>query len=126
MSLINCKAELKLKWTMYCALSAAGADSVNSNSNNINFTFKGTELYVSVVALQARDNQKLSKILSKAFEKSVYWNEFKTKGNNKNTTFEFRCFLELNFVGVNRLFALVYTNEDENSKRFETLTYQKA
>ena len=35
MSLINCKAELKLKWTMYCALSAAGADSVNSNSNNI-------------------------------------------------------------------------------------------
>ena len=51
MSLINCKAELKLKWTMYCALSAAGADSVNSNSNNINFAFKGTELYVSVVAL---------------------------------------------------------------------------
>ena len=26
--LINCKVELKLKWTKYCVLSAAGANSV--------------------------------------------------------------------------------------------------
>ena len=29
MSLINCKAELKLKWTKHCVLSAAGNDNVN-------------------------------------------------------------------------------------------------
>ena len=36
---------------------------------------------------------------------------------------EFRYFLESNFVGVNRLFVLVYTNKDDNSKRFKTQKY---
>ena len=30
MLLINCKVELKLKWTKYCIFSAAGADNVNN------------------------------------------------------------------------------------------------
>ena len=34
MPLINCKVELKLKWTKYCVLSAAGADNVNDNVND--------------------------------------------------------------------------------------------
>ena len=29
MPLINCKIELKLKWTKYCVLSAAGNDNDN-------------------------------------------------------------------------------------------------
>ena len=39
--------------------------------------------YVSIVALSARDKQKLSKSLSKGFERSFYWNEYKTKNENK-------------------------------------------
>ena len=42
--LINCKVELKLKWTKYCVLSAAGNDNVNNNdSDNIIFTVKDTQ-----------------------------------------------------------------------------------
>ena len=37
--LINCKVELNLKWTRYCALSSADAD-VNDNDGNIIFTIK--------------------------------------------------------------------------------------
>ena len=61
MPLINCKVELKLKWTKYCVLSAAVADNVNNNSNTNNFDFiiKDTELYVPVVTLSARYNQNL-------------------------------------------------------------------
>ena len=55
-------------------------------ANNIIFTIKDTKLDVPVVTLSARDNQKLSKLLSKVFERSVYWNEYKTKSENKNTT----------------------------------------
>ena len=47
---------------------------------------KAQKLYVLVVTLSARDNQKLSNLLSKGFERSVYWNEYKTKNENKNTT----------------------------------------
>ena len=44
MSLINCKIELKLNWTKCCAMSAAGADNVNANSNNIILIMKDTKL----------------------------------------------------------------------------------
>ena len=74
MPLINCKVELKSKWTKYYVLSAAGNDNTNSNLNDITFTIKDTKLYVLVVILSVKDNQKLSILLSKGFERSVYWN----------------------------------------------------
>ena len=47
MLLIDCKVELKLKWTKYCNFSAPGNHIVNNNkSNNIIFTIKVTQLYV--------------------------------------------------------------------------------
>ena len=60
---------------------------------------KDTKFYVPVIILSAKVNQKLSKLLSKQFEISVYWNEYKTKKNqNKNTTNENRYFLASNFL----------------------------
>ena len=126
MPFINCKVELKLKWTKYCFLYAAGNESIindNDNANNIIFTITYTKLYVLVVTLSARDNQKLSKLLSKGFERSVYWKKYKTKSESKNKTNEFRYFLESNCVGVNRLFDLVYPHRNNDSKRFETRKY---
>ena len=55
-------------------MSANGHDNDNGNANNIIFTIKGTKLYVPVVVLSTGDNQKLSKLLSKGFERSVYDN----------------------------------------------------
>ena len=63
-------------------LSAAFCNSdVNGNAddNNIIVTIKETKLFVSVLTLSARDKQELSTHLSKRFERSVYWNEYKTK-----------------------------------------------
>ena len=54
---------------------------------------------------------------------SVYWNEYKTKSGNKNTTNKYRYFVESNFVEVNRLFVLVYTNEANNAKRVNDRKY---
>ena len=79
----------------------------NPDSDNITSTIKATKLYHPVVILSGKDNQK-------GFERSVYWNEYKTKSENENTTNEYRYFLELNYIGVNRLFALVYSNQDDN------------
>ena len=57
MPLINCKVEIKLRWTKYCVLCVAGADNTNDNdSDNIIFTIKDTKLYVPVVSLSSRDN----------------------------------------------------------------------
>ena len=58
----------------------------DANSNKIIFTIKDAKLYVPVVTLSAKDNQKLSKFLTKGFKRSVYWNEYKVKIENKNVT----------------------------------------
>ena len=95
MPLINCKVELKLRRTKHFVLSVVGTDKANGNNddNNIIFTIEDTKLYVRIVTLSAKDNQKLSKLLSKGSERSVYWNEYKIKSDNKTRTNEFTFFL---------------------------------
>ena len=102
---------------MQCVLDLGCVDNANANSNNVIFTIKDIKLYVPVVTLSPNDNQKLSKLLSKGFERSVYWNGYKTKGENKDTTNEYRYFLKSNFRGVNKLFVLVYSNTENGAKR---------
>ena len=75
-------------------MSVAAVNNKETSSNNIIFTIKDTKLYVPVVTLTAKDNQKLSKWLSKGFERLVDWNEYKTKSENINKTNEYRYFVE--------------------------------
>ena len=98
-------------------------DHANADSNNIIFTIKDTKWYVPVITLLAKDNQKLPILVSKGFERLVYWNEYKTKSWNKNTTNECRYLTEANFLRVNRLFVLTDPNEDASVKRFSGKKY---
>ena len=86
-------------------------------------SFGSTVSSQSIVTLSAKDNQKLSKILSKGSERPVSWNEYQTKSENKNTKNKYKYFLELNFVGVNILFALIYLNRNNDLKRFNARKY---
>ena len=52
--------------------SCADDHNINDNPNKIIFTIKDSKLYVSTETLLAKDNWKLSKLLSKGFERSVY------------------------------------------------------
>ena len=79
MVLLNCKVELKFKWIKYYVLALTDADNANADSNDTIFSIKDTKLYAPVVILSAKENQKLSKLLRKDFERSVYWNENKKK-----------------------------------------------
>ena len=100
--LFNCKVELKIWWTKYCVLSVAGTD--NANGNNDGNNIKDTKLYVLVVTLSARDNKKSWKPLSKRFERSVYWNNYKTKA---------KAIQQIEFVG--QLKKLDNTNANAES-----------
>ena len=61
------------------SVASADNDNANANSDKITFNIKDTKLYVPVVTLP----EKLSKLLSKGFERSVYWNEY-LKKSEKN------------------------------------------
>ena len=69
MPLINCKAELSLKWYENCILSIAGTAAT--------FAITDTKLYVPFVTLKTEDNVKLSKLLNEGFKRLVYWNKYK-------------------------------------------------
>ena len=73
----------------HCVLFVAGADNDDPNPNNIISTIKDIKLYVPVVTSSAKDNEKLSKLLSKGFQRTVYWNEYKTKSKSKSMTNEY-------------------------------------
>ena len=76
-----------------------------------------TQSYTSLLSLyQQKTTEDYQNF--KGFERSVFWNENKTKSENKNTTNEYRYFLESNFVGVNKLYVLVYSNANDNAKRY--------
>ena len=71
-SLSNCKVELTTRWTKHCVLSIVGAANASddgANSYNINFARIDTRLCVPIFTLSAKDNQKLSKLYTKGFEK---------------------------------------------------------
>ena len=61
--------------------------------------------------------------LQKDLKDPFIQNEYKAEKYNKNTINEFRYFLVSSFVGVNRLFVLVYSNEDAACKRFKAKSY---
>ena len=121
---INYKVELKLKLAKYYILAVAGVDNIDDTPDNIIVTIKDIKLHVPEVTLLAKENQKLSKLLSKdLYEKSIQWNGYKAKCENKNSTNENRYFLKPNIVGANGFFVLIYSIKDDNAKRFKARKY---
>ena len=73
-----------------------------------------------MVTVSTRDKQYLEKDLKYQF---IGINKCKTKNENNNTTNECREFPESSFVGVNRLFVLIYSDQYVNSKRLKSQRY---
>ena len=86
------------------------------------------EMYIPVVTLNTENNSKLSELLSKGFERTVVWNEYKSKIEGvttpQNDNIFRRTTLDVSFQGVSKLFAAAYETDDikrnantEESKR---------
>ena len=103
----------------YCVLASSGNDNADADSNSIIFTIKDTELYVPVVTLSAKDNQKLSKHLSKGLERSVYFDDYKIKSENKIWQMNKYIFSNQNFLVLTDRFVLIYSSQDGNAKRIK-------
>ena len=94
----------------------------NQNQNSIFQITKG-ELYIPVVTLNTENNNKLSELLSKGFERPVVWNEYKSKIERvtipQNDMFT-RTTLDASFQDVSKLFAATYeTNDIERNANTE-------
>ena len=73
------------------------------------FTITDAKLYVPVVTLSIEDNEKLSKLLSEGFNRSVYWNKYKIIPNKTYGENDYIIeMLDASYQGVKRLFVLGY------------------
>ena len=108
MPLINCKIKLYLTWKKECVLS-------NQDGNAV-FIINDTKLYVPVFTLSKEDNKDFIERQNKGFQRSIYWNEYKTKEQTENADANATKYINLDpsFQGVNRLLLMVYSREDDN------------
>ena len=113
MPLINCKIRLKLNWSKDCVMSSIVGTTT--------FEITNTKLFVPIVTLSSKDNVKMVKLLEEGFKRPVYWNEYQTKietrnSDNDNLT---RFSPDASFQGVRRLFVLDFNNANNNAKKVE-------
>ena len=89
-----------------CVLSTAADEAV--------FIINDTKLYVPVVTLSKEHNKDFIEQQNKGFQRSIYWNEYKTKeltvdsGDNNANVVRYIS-LDPSFQGVNRLFIMTYS-----------------
>ena len=79
-----------------CVLSTGAGEAV--------FIIIDTKLYVPVVTLSKEDNKDFIEQQNKGFQRSVYWNEYKTKEINEDADANVFKYINLDpsFQGVNR------------------------
>ena len=111
MPLINCKIKLNLTLKKDCVLSTSVGEAV--------FTINDTKLYVPVVTLSKEDNKDFIEQQNKGFQRSIYWNEYKTKEINEDANANLFKYINLDpsFQGVNRLFIMAYNRANGQSTR---------
>ena len=118
MPLINCKIKLNLTWKKECVLSTLDDDAANLKNNAV-FIINDTKLYVPVVTLSKEDNKDFIEQQNKGFQRSIYWNEYKTKELTENADANVFKYINLDpsFQGVNRLFVMAYSRVDGHPTR---------
>ena len=88
-------------------------DCVITNSTGEGkFARTETKLYVPVVTLSTKDNEKLLQQLKSGFKKTISWNKYessiKTFARNRYLNY----LINPSFQGANRLFVLAFENEN--------------
>ena len=111
MPLINCKIKLNLTWKKECVLSTGDGEAV--------FIINDTKLYFPVITLTKEDNKDFIEQQNKGFQRSIYWNEYKTKEINEDADANVFKYINLDpsLHGVNRLFVMSYNRANGQPTR---------
>ena len=110
MPLMNCKIKLNSTWKKECVLSTDDGNAV--------FIINDTKLYVPVVTL-SKEDQDFTEQQNKGFQRSIYWNEYKTKELTENADANVFKYINLDpsLQGVNRLFVMAYNSANNQPTR---------
>ena len=126
MPLINCEVSLTLTWSENCILTdittqaAAPAQWDNPARERIDvptnaiFKITDTKLYVPVVTLSTEDDNNFLEQLISGFKRTIKWNKYKSEMTNQTKTNHLYHLIDPTFTKFNRLFVLLFENEEDN------------
>ena len=104
MPLINCEVNLILTWSKDCVITNTTGEG--------KFAITEKKLYVPVVTLSTKDNEKLLQQLKSGFQKTISWNKYESSIKIFVQNRYLNYLINLSFQGVNRLFVLAFENEN--------------
>ena len=92
---------------------------LSTDDGNAVFIINDTKMCVPVVTLSKEDNKDFTEQRNKGFQRSIYWNEYKTKEMNENADANVFKYINLDpsFQGVNRLFVRAYNRANGQPTR---------
>ena len=109
MPLINCEVNLILTWSKDCVIT---------NSTGVGkFTITETKLYVPVLTLSTKDNEKLLQQLKSGFNKTINWNKYESSIKAFAQNRYLNYLINPSLQGINRLFVLPFENENGRTSR---------
>ena len=111
--LINCEVSLNLTWSPNCVIT-------NSTGEG-KFKITDTNLYVPVVTLSTKDNEKLLQQLGSGFKRVINRNKYLSKPGFLAQNPNLNYLIEPSFQGVNRLFVLAF--EDDAQRKVHSGYY---
>ena len=72
-------------------------------------------MYAVVVTASSEDDNKLLEQLKTGFKRTVKWNKYRSEISNQTKNNNFNYLIDPTFTNVNRLFDLLFENEDDKT-----------
>ena len=112
MPLINCEVNIIiiLTWSSTFVFIAT-----NIPNQNATFAISGTKLYAPVVTLSTQENTTFLQQLKSGFKRVINRNKYLSKRELLAQNPNLNHLIEPSFQGVNRLFVLVFENDDHRT-----------
>ena len=107
MPLINCEVTLILTWSPTCVIT--------NSTGEEKFKITDTNLYVPIVILSTKDNEKLLQQLGSGFKRVINWNKYLSRPELVPQNPNLNYLIEPSFKGVNRLFVLAFENDAQRT-----------
>ena len=107
MPLINCEINLILTWSKDCVIT--------NSTGEEKFAITETNLYVPVVTLSTKDNEKLLQQVKSGFKKTISWNKYESSIKTFVQNRYLNYLINPSFQGVNRLYLLSFENENDRT-----------
>ena len=123
--LISCEVSLELKWNKNCIITSlqqrqvdAGPPALNGTTTGATLAINDCKLYIPVVTLSKDDEIKLLTNLKSGFTREIIWNKYRSQMATEAINNNLNILIDPTFTNVNRLFVLVYGQNNNDRQSF--------